>query len=81
LFVRRAHSLGITLKEIKPLLSLAAQGQQPCGHVKQLARQRLQEITAKIRELQILQNELRALLARKTGRVHGNEICPLIEGT
>jgi DNA-binding transcriptional MerR regulator len=81
LFVRRAQSLGITLKEITPLLSLASQGQQPCSHLKRLARRRLREITAKIRELRILQNELRALLTRKAGRVHGNEICPLIERT
>jgi DNA-binding transcriptional MerR regulator len=36
LFVKRAQSLGITLKEIKPLLNLASQGQRPCIHVKQL---------------------------------------------
>lgn len=79
LFVRRAQSLGITLKEIKPLLDLAAQGQQPCSHVKQLARHHLRDINDKIRELQILQNELRTLLRRKAGRPHGNEVCPIIQ--
>src|SRR3989337_173305 len=54
LFVKRAQSLGITLKEIKPLLTLASQGQQPCTHVKQLARAHLGEIDQKIRELQTL---------------------------
>jgi MerR family copper efflux transcriptional regulator len=44
LFVRRAQALGITLKEIKPLLNLATQGQQPCKHVKELARNHLREI-------------------------------------
>jgi MerR family copper efflux transcriptional regulator len=81
LFVRRAQSLGITLKEIKPLLDLAAQGQQPCSYVKQLARHHLQEITDKIRELQILRNELRTLLRRKAGRPHRNEVCPIIQGS
>lgn len=79
LFIRRAQSLGITLKEIKPLLDLAAQGQQPCNHVKQLARQHLQEINDKIRVLHTLRNELRTLLRRKVGRPHEDEICPIIE--
>lgn len=78
-FVKRAQSLGITLKEIKPLLNLASQGQQPCSHMKQLARNHLREIEDKIRELQALRNELRTLLRRKAGRPHGNEVCPLIQ--
>ncbi len=79
LFVKRAQSLGITLKEIKPLLNLASQGQRPCSHVKQLARNHLREIDEKIGALQVLQKELRTLLRRKAGRPHGNEVCPIIE--
>jgi DNA-binding transcriptional MerR regulator len=79
LFVKRAQALGITLKEIKPLLALAARGQQPCNHVKQLARKHLEEVDQKIRALQGLRNELRTLLRRKRGRQHGNEVCPMIE--
>jgi MerR family transcriptional regulator, copper efflux regulator len=79
LFVKRAQSLGITLKEIKPLLTLASQGQQPCSHVKQLARKHVREIDHKIRELQALRNEFRTLLRRKAGRPHQNEVCPIIQ--
>jgi MerR family transcriptional regulator, copper efflux regulator len=79
LFVKRAQSLGITLKEIKPLLSLAYQDQQPCSHVRQLAKNHLEDIDQKIRQLQMLQRELGSLLRRKPGRPHGNEVCPLIE--
>ena len=79
LFVKRAQSLGITLKEIKPLLNLASQGLRPCSHVKQLARNHLREIDDKIRELQALRNELRTPLRRKAGRPHGNEVCPIID--
>ena len=68
LFVKRAQSLGITLKEIKPLLTLASQGQQPCTHVKQLARTHLGEIDQKIRELQTLRKDLRTLLQRRVTR-------------
>lgn len=78
-FVKRSQSLGITLREIKPLLDLASQGQQPCGRVKQLARTHLQEIDQKINELQTLRKELRTLLRRKAGPPHENEVCPIIE--
>lgn len=79
LFVKRAQSLGITLKEIKPLLNLATLGQQPCSHVKQLARNHLREIDDKIRELQALRSELRSLLRRKAGPANESEVCPIIE--
>jgi DNA-binding transcriptional MerR regulator len=79
LFLKRAQSLGITLKEIKPLLNLASQGQRPCKHVKQLARNHLLEIDERIRELQSLRKELRTLLRRKVDRPHGNEVCPIIQ--
>ncbi|HWP60831.1 MAG TPA: heavy metal-responsive transcriptional regulator [Candidatus Acidoferrales bacterium] len=79
LFLKRAQALGITLKEIKPLLELAVNGRRPCSHVKQLAKNHLREIEAKIRELQMLQRELRALLRRKPGRPHRNEVCPIIQ--
>lgn len=78
-FVKRAQSLGITLKEIEPLLNLASQGQRPCIHVKQLARNHLREIDEKIRELQALRHELRTLLRRRAGRPHGNQVCPIIQ--
>ncbi|HWP22970.1 MAG TPA: MerR family DNA-binding protein [Candidatus Binatia bacterium] len=79
LFAKRAQALGITLKEIKPLLALAARGQQPCTHVKQLARKHLDEVDQKIRVLQALQKDLRSLLRRKAAQRHGKEVCPLIE--
>jgi DNA-binding transcriptional MerR regulator len=79
LFLKHAQSLGITLKEIKPLLNLATRGELPCTHVKQLARSHLREIAHKIRELQILQSKLRTLLRRKPGRAHANGVCPMIE--
>ena len=79
LFVKRAQALGITLKEIKPLLDLATQGEPPCNQVKELARNHLRDIDDKIRELQSLRNELRTLVRRKAGRAHENKVCPLIQ--
>ena len=79
LFVKRAQALGIALKEIKQLLNLAAQGQKPCSRVKQLARSQLRDIDQKIRELKALRNDLHSILRLKASRLHGDEICPLIE--
>jgi MerR family transcriptional regulator, copper efflux regulator len=79
LFVKRAQSLGISLKEIKPLLNLASQGQPPCTHVKQVARRHLNEVSQKIHELELLREELRTLLRRKVRRPHTSEVCPIIE--
>ncbi|HXF76055.1 MAG TPA: MerR family DNA-binding protein [Methylomirabilota bacterium] len=78
-FVKRAQSLGITLKEIKPLLALAARGQQPCSHVKQLAQKHLEEVGQKIRALRALQKDFRSLLRRRATRRHGDEVCPMVE--
>lgn len=78
-FVRRAQTLGITLKEIKPLLDVARRGQQPCAHVQKVARAHLRDINNKIRELQALRKELGALLRRKAGQSSGSTVCPIIE--
>lgn len=78
-FVRRAQALGITLKEIKPLLDVAIRGQQPCLDVQKVARAHLRDINNKIRELGALRKELRTLLRRKAGRSLANAVCPMIE--
>ena len=78
-FVRRAQALGITLKEIKPLLDVAVRGEQPCLDVQKVARSHLNEINKKIRELEALRNELRALLRQKIGPTRANTVCPMIE--
>ncbi|MGH7931395.1 MAG: MerR family DNA-binding protein, partial [Candidatus Binatia bacterium] len=68
------------LKEIRPLLNLAAQGQQPCSDVKQVSKRHLIEVDEKIHELELLRQDLRALLKRKVGGPHASKVCPLIEG-
>jgi MerR family copper efflux transcriptional regulator len=79
LFVKRAQSLGIRLKEIAPLLILVSRGQRPCKNVKQVARRHLNEVSRKIRELEVLRKELRALLKRKIVRPQSGEVCSLID--
>ena len=79
LFIKRAQALGIRLEEIKPLLNLVSQGQQPCNHVKQVARSHLREVDQKIRELKTLRNQLQSILRRKASKANRGEVCPIIE--
>ena len=78
-FIKRAQSLGLTLKEIKSLLELNCEDRGRCGHAKQLVRAHLQEIDKTIAELQQLRSELRVLLDRRVRLPYKNEICPIIQ--
>src|SRR5687768_6273446 len=50
-FIRRAKELGFTLREIEELLSLRSESAERCGEVSARARRKIQEIEAKIRDL------------------------------
>jgi DNA-binding transcriptional MerR regulator len=77
LFLRNAQALGMTLKDIRQTLDLVREGQRPCSRVRELARQHLTEIDARIRQLRFLRAELRSLLARRV--LPGDDgLCPLI---
>ena len=78
-FIKRAQSLGLTLKEIKSLLELSCNDGGRCGYAKDLARKRLRQIDKTISELQLVRSDLRALLGRKIRRPNKNEICPIIQ--
>jgi MerR family copper efflux transcriptional regulator len=76
-FLRRAQSLGITLKEIGQLLELAHHGRRPCKAVRELAHQHLIELDKKIRQLQSIRGELHTLLSGRA-IARSDEVCPLI---
>ena len=63
-FIRSAQALGLTLGEIRSIVSLRDQGEVPCGHVLDLLRDRTAKINQKIRELRGLRAELGRLVAR-----------------
>jgi DNA-binding transcriptional MerR regulator len=83
-FIKKAQSLGFTLREIKEILALRDRGFKPCSHVRDLLRQRVIDLEQKLAELTILRRELKKLedewASVKTvedGRDEG--ICPQIE--
>lgn len=76
-FVRRARGLGFSLDEVRDLLALADNPDQPCNEVDELARGHLAAIEAKIADL----SKLRATLADLVDSCsHGSvEECRVIE--
>lgn len=63
-FIRSAQALGLSLAEIRGIVTLRAKGEAPCAHVTELLEARSAAIARTIRELRTLQLELRRLIAR-----------------
>ena len=83
-FIKKAQSLGFTLREIKEILALRDRGFRPCTHVRGLFRQRvinleqkLAELTTLRRELKKLEDEWASMKTVEDGK--GEGICPQIE--
>ena len=81
-FIRSAQALGLSLAEIRGIVTLRANGEAPCSHVAELLEERSAAIARTIRELRGLQSELRGLTARARGfdpsQCDPNGICGLI---
>ncbi|MBV8094139.1 MAG: helix-turn-helix domain-containing protein [Acetobacteraceae bacterium] len=63
-FIRRARSLGFALGDVRELLRLSYQRDQPCEEVDRIARTHLNEVERKIADLNALGNELRQLTSQ-----------------
>ncbi len=76
-FVRRARELGFTLDGVRALLRLAGAGADACGEVRDLAAAHLQDVRARLADLQAMENVLADSVRRCDA---GAEVvCPLIE--
>ncbi len=62
-FIKSAQRLGLSLEEIREILSLRERGEAPCAYVRDVIGQQLRSIDARIKELRALRNELRELNA------------------
>jgi DNA-binding transcriptional MerR regulator len=63
-FVRAAQAAGLTLGEIRGIVSMRDDGETPCGHVLELLRTRTRELDRTIRDLRSLRRVLRFLVDR-----------------
>ncbi|MCM0674153.1 heavy metal-responsive transcriptional regulator [Micromonospora phytophila] len=62
-FIRRGRAAGLTLAQIRDILTVRDTGHAPCGHVRQLLAQRLDAIDAQVADL----HALRATVAQLHG--------------
>lgn len=81
-FILKAKTLGLSLDEIREILSLRDDGDCPCGHVLRLVDDKIAAIDEQARALAELREELVELQreADATGERGNGAVCRLIEG-
>src|ERR1700722_19430338 len=75
-FIRRAQTLGFTLKEIKQLLALSAQ--RDVGRVKRSAQAKLIDVKSRIAALERVRDGLATLIEACPGHGRAAE-CPILQ--
>jgi MerR family mercuric resistance operon transcriptional regulator len=76
-FIRRSRALGFSLDEIRALLRLGGPEKASCREVRAIANRHLEDIRAKLHDLQKLERLLATTVARCTGRTAPE--CALLE--
>lgn len=76
-FIKQARALGFSMKQIAELLGLWQDRKRRSSKVKQLALEHIQELDAKIRDMQAMKTTLERLAAH----CHGDDRpdCPILE--
>jgi MerR family gold-responsive transcriptional activator of gol and ges genes len=77
-FVKKARSLGFSMKEIKKLVSLWRNKSRASSDVKNLAQTHIKQLESKIHELQMMTNTLKHLSNSCQGDHRPD--CPILEG-
>ena len=84
-FIKKAKSLGYSLKEIEHILAESRKGKSPCPMVRELINRRIHENRAHLEQLMELQNRMETALISwenmPNGVPDGDSICHLIEST
>jgi MerR family mercuric resistance operon transcriptional regulator/MerR family gold-responsive transcriptional activator of gol and ges genes len=76
-FIKNAHALGFTLREIAELLALRLAPTARCGDVQEKAQAKLAQVRSKVRDLQALARGLTSLIrACRVGQPTGH--CPIL---
>jgi MerR family copper efflux transcriptional regulator len=77
-FVRQARDLGFSLTQIQALVALWQDRRRPSRKVKELAQAHIEELDARIHELENMKRTLQTLAAH----CHGDERpeCPILQG-
>ncbi len=81
-FIKQAQGLGLTLAEIKEIVTIRRGGRPPCEHVYGLLREKAAELDRKLRDLMMLQRRIRQSLAAWGRRPASSAVvCPHIEAS
>lgn len=80
-FVRRAQSAGLSLREVRQVLTIADRGDAPCEHVVNILQARLDHVRDMLSELSSLKSHLSALLehARTAEPIKEAGMCWILE--
>ncbi len=83
-FIKKAQSLGFSLKEIKAVMRESQKGLgNCCGHVERIIKDKLLELGVKFRELKTMRSDLQGMLRQwiPAGEAKKREfiVCPQIE--
>jgi DNA-binding transcriptional MerR regulator len=79
-FVKRATGLGLTLAEIREIISIRDGGAPPCPHVRFMLEEKARELDRKLRDLIDMRRELRRNLAAwSRTKLRRAAVCPHIE--
>lgn len=82
-FIKKAKSLGFSLKEIAQILDEAEKGNSPCPMVREIVENRINENRQKIEQLQNFQTKIEKARTDwkmlKDGVPDGDSVCHLIE--
>jgi len=80
-FVKKSQAVEFTLDQIAWIISEAKEGRRPCVEVREMARERLEELDDRLTELRRYRRELKHTLdAWDQVGEKGGMICGLIEG-
>ena len=77
-FIRRAQALGFSLDEIAELLNLSHQPDASAAQVKRLAQAKIDDIDARIEDLQRMRSALAELECRCPGSSATTRECPIL---
>lgn len=81
-FIKAAQGLGLTLGEVKEIITIRRAGRPPCIHVRGLLETKATELDRKLSDLMALRRRIRQSLAAWGRRPVGKAaVCPHIEGS
>lgn len=78
-FIRQCRSLDMTLDEVRVLLRFKAMPNADCGEVNELLDEHIGHVAHRIRELRVLEKELRALRSQ-CATPHAAADCGILQG-